>query len=123
VEENWIHHRVTKEIIEEYLQDFLNKDIDTIIMGCTHYPVLKQVIQEVVGDKITLVDSAESIARELKKLYSAKSVQKISGKYNFFVSDNPEKFKILGRQILGEELDRVEKVFFSDAWVMDTFEK
>jgi len=76
VEENWIHHRVTKEIIEEYLQDFLNKDIDTIIMGCTHYPVLKQVIQEVVGDKITLVDSAESIARELKKLYSAKSVQK-----------------------------------------------
>jgi len=123
VEENWITHKVTKEIIEEYLQEFLEKDIDTIIMGCTHYPVLKNVIREVVGDNISLVDSAESISLELKKLYSLEPVQKISGKYTFFVSDNPEKFKILGRQILGEELDRVEKVFFSDAWVMDTFEK
>jgi len=123
VEENWITHKVTKEIIEEYLQEFLEKDIDTIIMGCTHYPVLKNVIREVVGDNISLVDSAESISLELKKLYSLEPVQKISEKYTFFVSDNPEKFKILGRQILGEELDRVEKVFFSDAWVMDTFEK
>ena len=123
VEENWITHKVTKEIIEEYLQEFLEKDIDTIIMGCTHYPVLKNVIREVVGDNMSLVDSAESISLELKKLYSLEPVQKISGKYTFFVSDNPEKFKILGRQILGEELDRVEKVFFSDAWVMDTFEK
>jgi len=121
VEENWISHKVTKEIIEEYLQEFLEQDIDTIIMGCTHYPVLKEVIQEVVGDDITLVDSAESIAIELKKMYSLEPVQKTAGNYTFFVSDNPEKFKILGRQILGEVLTRVKKVFFTDAWVMDNF--
>jgi len=68
VEENWITHKVTKEIIEEYLQEFLEKDIDTIIMGCTHYPVLKNVIREVVGDNMSLVDSAESISLELKKI-------------------------------------------------------
>jgi len=121
VEENWISHKVAKEIIEEYLQEFLEQDIDTIIMGCTHYPVLKEVIQKVVGDDITLVDSAESIAIELKKMYSSEPVQKTAGNYTFFVSDNPEKFKILGRQILGEVLTRVKKVFFTDAWVMDNF--
>jgi len=122
VEENWITHKVTKEIIQEYLQEFLEKDIDTIIMGCTHYPVLKNVIQEVVGGSITLVDSAESIALELKKLYSSESIQQTTGNYTFFVSDNPENFKILGKQILGEELMRVKKVFFGDAWVLDNFD-
>ena len=122
VEENWITHKVTKQIIEEYLQEFLERDIDTIIMGCTHYPVLKKLIQEVVGDNITLVDSAESIALELKRLYQSEPIQKTAGNYKFFVSDNPEKFKILGRQILGEDLAQINKVFFSDAWVMDNFE-
>ncbi len=123
VEENWITNKVTKEVIEEYLQEFLEKDIDTIIMGCTHYPVLKHVIQEVVGDDIILVDSAESIALELKKMYSSNPVQKKSGNYLFYVSDNPEKFKKIGWQILGEELRQVKKVYFSDAWVMDNYER
>ena len=121
VEENWIAHKVTKKIVEEYLHEFLENDIDTIIMGCTHYPVLKKVIQEVVGNSITLVDSAESIALELKKMYSSEPIQKTAGNYTFFVSDNPEKFKILGTQILGEDPKNVKKVFFTDAWVMDDF--
>jgi len=123
VEENWITNKVTKEVIEEYLQEFLEKDIDTIIMGCTHYPVLKNVIQEVVGESIILVDSAESIALGLKKMYPSNPVQKKSGNYLFYVSDNPEKFKKIGWQILGEELRQVKKVYFSDAWVMDNYER
>ncbi len=121
VEENWIDHNVTKEIIHEYLDDFLKKDIDTIIMGCTHYPVMKHVIQDVVGDSITLVDSADSIAEELMSRYDNEK-KKRDAQYDFYVSDNPEKFNIIGRQIVGEELHNIKKVFFTDAWVADHYE-
>ena len=119
VEENWIEHHVTREIIQEYMQDLLEKDIDTIIMGCTHYPVLKNMIRDVVGSTIVLVDSAESIALELQNRYSTEPVKKTEGDYRFFVSDNPEKFKILGRQILGEDIMKIQKVSFADAWMID----
>jgi len=122
VEENWIDHNVTKKIIEEYLKDFLKNDIDTIIMGCTHYPVLKQVIQDVVGDSITLVDSAQSIAEELCAQYDYET-KKEPAYYSFYVSDNPEKFSIIGKQILGEELHNIKKVFFTDAWVVDNYKR
>ncbi|MBN2017807.1 MAG: glutamate racemase [Candidatus Cloacimonetes bacterium] len=121
VEENWIDHNVTKEIIHEYLDDFLENDLDTIIMGCTHYPVLKHVIRDVVGDSITLVDSADSIAEELMSRYGNDKETR-DAQYDFYVSDNPEKFNIIGRQIVGEELYNIKKVFFTDAWVADNYE-
>ena len=91
-------------------------------MGCTHYPVLKHVIQDVVGDSITLVDSAESIAEELCVRYDYET-DKEDTLYSFYVSDNPEKFNIIGTQIVGQKLENIKKVFFTDAWVVDNYER
>lgn len=116
VEENWIDHSVTKQVIAEYLDELLRLDIDTLIMGCTHYPVLKDMIKSVVGDSIELVDSAEAVANVVNEKYSGKN-SILKGEYNFFVSDNPEKFKILGERIIQSELENVHKVFFTESWI------
>ena len=53
-EEGWTHHRATYEIAEEYLKELREKDIDTLVLGCTHYPILADVIQEVIGKDVKL---------------------------------------------------------------------
>ncbi|MBC8525697.1 MAG: glutamate racemase [Candidatus Cloacimonetes bacterium] len=119
VEENWIEHSVTKQVIEEYLKDLMNSDIDTLILGCTHYPVLKNMIREVIGNEITLVDSAESVAEEIMRIHLFENYEKSNSKakYQFFVSDNPQKFEVLGRRILNLDLEDVEMVYFAEMWV------
>src|SRR5262249_37851446 len=67
VEEGWTNHRVTREILREYLAPLCRRRIDTLILGCTHYPLLKPVIRSVVGRGVYLVDSAESCARYVKE--------------------------------------------------------
>ncbi|MCK4339288.1 MAG: glutamate racemase [Candidatus Cloacimonetes bacterium] len=117
VEEDWIDHSVTKQVLEEYLKCLIDCDIDTLILGCTHYPVLKNVIKEIIGSKIILIDSAESLASEVFENYSFKNSKTIKGKYQFYVSDNPEKFKILGKRILNLNLEDVNMVYFTEGWI------
>jgi len=123
VEENWIDHKVSKMIIEEYLAELIEQKIDTLILGCTHYPVLKKVIKEVVGKDVQLVDSAESVAQKIQQFFSEESSEGKIGNNTFYISDNPEKFKLSGKQILKQDLKNVHKVYFSDAWIVDNFEK
>lgn len=123
VEENWIDHQVSKMIIKEYLTELLKQKIDTLILGCTHYPVLKKVIKEVVGKDVQLVDSAESVAQKIQQFFSEESSGERIGNNTFYISDNPEKFKLLGKQILKQDLENVHKVYFSDAWIVDNLEK
>ncbi len=112
VEEGWLNSEVTNKIIKIYLKDIVAKNIDTLILGCTHYPLLKKSIQKIIGNKIKIVDSATAVADSVKSLLEKNKLikQKGIGKYKFFVSDSPEKFKNLGSKFLGNRINKVVKV-------------
>ena len=114
VEEGWETKSVTREIAGEYLSPLIEGGIDTLILGCTHYPILKPLLQQIVGDKIILVDSAEATAAELKQILDEEDMEKSSrdnmDNHGFFVSDFPFKFKETAERFLGKELAEVELV-------------
>jgi len=106
-EEGWHEHVVTKQIVEIYLEDLLKAGIDTLVLGCTHYPILKNVIQEICGDGVVLVDSAVAIVKDLQNYRNdGESI----GKDYFYVSDNAERFGRIGSIILGNGDLNIEKV-------------
>ena len=96
VEEGWLGHRVTKEVAEEYIKPVLKNGIDTIVLGCTHYPLIKNIIQSRArGKHIRLIDSAETAAMEVKHTLATLDLSnnsKMKGRYQYFVSDIPQKF-------------------------------
>ena len=113
VEEGWLDHQVTRLTAQEYLKPVVAQNIDTLVLGCTHYPLLKPLLREVLGDQITLVDSARTIARETEELLRKNSVQNIQEKppeYRFYVTDVPVRFKEIGEHFLGTTLSNVTVV-------------
>jgi glutamate racemase len=112
-EEGWIKHKATYEIAEEYLKELRDTGIDTLVLGCTHYPILAEVIQEVIGSNVTLIDSgvasSEVIKSELEKLNLLSGSNK-PGVQEYYVSDIPAKFKEVAELFLGKEIDHVHKV-------------
>jgi glutamate racemase len=110
VEELFISHPATKMVIKEYLMSLRNKMIDTIVLGCTHYPLLRHLIEEELGPDVTVVDSALTCAEKVKSILTQ---QKMHAKednisdYRYFVTDDPEKFQALGREFLGMPLKEV----------------
>ena len=107
VENGYENHEIAKILIEEYLQDFPN--IDTLILGCTHYPVLKERINEYFQGKINLVDSGVAISNFLKTRIKPSTKNKI-GKNQFFVTDDQENFLFLSRKILNDPNIKLEHV-------------
>jgi glutamate racemase len=106
-EEGWIHDRITDEIIMRYLDDLLEHDIDTLILGCTHYPLFRSEIRKLVGDKITLVNPAYETAKELERMLAARKLTNEDPMnpddpypYRFFVSDEAERFTEFANSIL-----------------------
>jgi glutamate racemase len=113
VEEGWLDHQVTRLTSQEYLRPVVAQNIDTLVLGCTHYPLLKPLLREVLGDQITLVDSAQTIARETEELLSKNSVQNIQEKppeYRFYVTDVPLRFREMGERFLGRTLSNITMV-------------
>ena len=113
VEEGWLDHPVTRLTAEEYLNPLLVHDLDTLVLGCTHYPLLKPLLQEVVGDLITLVDSAEAIAGQTAAMLERKGLgnqQEDFPHYRFNVTDVPYRFQSIGEAFLGCELADVQVV-------------
>ncbi len=106
VEEGLLEDPVTDEIASRYLLELIDIDIDTLILGCTHYPLIRNTIQRVMGEKVTLVNPAYETARELKLLLEEKGILQDKkpdlgeNKYQFFVSDGAEKFKTFANSIL-----------------------
>ena len=107
VEEGWVHDRVTDEIIMRYLDDLLEHGIDTLILGCTHYPLLRSTIRKLVGDEITLINPAYETAKELGRMLACRGLESTgtieAGEpypYKFFVSDDPDKFTSFANSIL-----------------------
>jgi glutamate racemase len=112
-EEGWIGHKATYEIAEEYLEELHNLEIDTLVLGCTHYPILASVIQKVMGDRLTLIDSGVASAELVKKELQGKGLEndkKESGRTEFYVSDIPTTFKTVAELFLGRPINEVHKV-------------
>jgi len=111
-EEGWTDHAATELIAKEYLFPLKLHKIDTLVLGCTHYPILRRVIQEVVGAGVTLVDSGEATAQVVADLLDEKGLRNMSSaraNVQFFVSDIPHKFAEVGERFLGERLGRVRR--------------
>ncbi len=102
VEEGWIDDPVTYEVVDRYISELMPFDIDTLVMGCTHYPLLRNTIQKVVGDKVTLVNPALETAKSLKTLLEEKQILNNTGEpqHRFYVSDGAEKFRRFANSIL-----------------------
>jgi len=113
VEEGYIDHPITAMATFEYLHSLKNKDIDTIILGCTHFPLLLKQIQQTVGPHVQVIDPALFCAASLKRLLEEKQLinpDLTEPLTQFLVSDDPEKFRLLGKTFLGLTLSEVALV-------------
>ncbi len=111
VEEGWFEHEATRLAALEYLKPVKAEGIDTLVLGCTHYPLIKPLIAEIVGPQVRLIDSAEAMAEEAAGLINARQLGNPSGRspdYLFCVSDVPFRFQTIGERFLGRTLARVE---------------
>jgi len=110
VEEGWTTHEATRLIAREYLAPFLGDAVDTLVLGCTHYPLLKPMIAEIVGPDVRLIDSAEETAADTRRMLAANELESREGDatYRFIASDDPQQFLTLGRRFLGASIERVE---------------
>jgi glutamate racemase len=115
VEEGWLHDSVTLEVATRYLKELQEKEIDTLILGCTHYPLLRSTIHSVMGDSVRLVNPAYETALELKRLLKEKDLLS-TGKeqedfpYRFYVSDLADKFKSFANSILPYDVEMTQKI-------------
>ncbi len=116
VEEGLLHDSVTDEISSRYLSVLKSKYIDTLVLGCTHYPLLRSTMRRLMGDDVTLVNPAYETAIELKELLEAQNLsydksQPAEGeKYQFYVSDLAEKFTSFATSILPNEVKETRKI-------------
>ena len=112
-EEGWLDTEVTRLVAHEYLDSFHDADVDTLVLGCTHYPLLKGVIGDVIGRKVRLIDSAEETAAETGAILKESGLdhdKTDDARYRFIASDAPEQFLRVGGRFLGSAIDRVETV-------------
>ncbi|MER3525116.1 MAG: glutamate racemase [Ignavibacteria bacterium] len=112
VEEGWTHHKVTELVAKEYLFPLKLEKIDTLVLGCTHYPLLKEVIARVVNGNVTLIDSGEATAMEVERILDEHRLRNRSAlkpHLQFFVSDVPAKFAEVGERFLGQKMGRIHR--------------
>lgn len=110
VEEKFFFHPATRLILKEYISPYLNQGIDTVLLGCTHYPLLKNIIQEEWGPHVIVVDSATNCAEKARTIMHDKKLNRSSidkPNHQFFVSDDPAKFRAIGEDFLGSHLPDV----------------
>lgn len=115
VEEGMTEDSVTEEIAGRYLRELKDKDIDTLILGCTHYPLLKKVVGKVMGEKVSLVNPAYETALELKQLLQKEGLlfrgnRTVSHKYDCYVSDAAENFCHFAKSILPYETENPKQI-------------
>ena len=126
-EEGWADNDVARTVAETYLKD-LRANVDTLVLGCTHYPILREVIQETVGAEVTLIDSGEATAAEVKTLLKEKGLARLTTPTgaldrrlcddldHFYVTDAAERFGRVAERFLGSKPSRLEAV---EVWGKD----
>jgi glutamate racemase len=113
VEEGWTEGDIAAMVAEKYLADLKNRDVDTVVLGCTHYPLLKKVIAEVMGAEVQLIDSAIEISREIRVILEDLGIKRDTKSHSFreyYVTDSPQRFLKVGEKFLGQDIDHIEKV-------------
>ena len=103
VEEGWIYDSVTIEVAERYFSELKGYGVDTLVLGCTHYPLIRHVLQKVIGESVTLVNPAYETARRLKTVLLQENLltdRTNVGEHLFYVSDGAERFKTFANTIL-----------------------
>jgi glutamate racemase len=113
VEEGWLDSEVTRAVARNYLAPIVSAEVDTLVLGCTHYPLMKTVIGTVYGREVRLIDSAHETARQAGEILRAHGLENGApdgARYRFIASDAPDTFLGLGERFLGSPIDRVETV-------------
>ncbi|MEC4676778.1 MAG: glutamate racemase [Nitrospirota bacterium] len=113
VEEGWSEGRIAEMIAETYLNNIRDKCVDTLVLGCTHYPLLKNVITKVMSEKVTLIDSAVETAGEVKNVLNELSLRRTGPEdaiHKFYVTDSTERFVNVGEKFLGRKIDFIKKI-------------
>lgn len=116
VEDGWQDTEVARLTAEKYLLELKEHDIDTLVLGCTHYPILKYTITKVMSD-VALINPAFETAKQVKELLTEKDLlteKKTSSNIEFYVSDDPEKFRRIGGNILDKNITHIEKIDIED---------
>lgn len=107
VEEGWIDSNITREIIKYYLQPIIESNPSSIVLGCTHYPMLKTIISKIIDKNTEIIDSGKEVSIEVRNfLINNNMLNTILDKpfEKYYVSDDPEKFKLLGSSFLGKNI-------------------
>lgn len=113
VEEGWYNHSVARLVAEEYLRPLAEMDVDVLILGCTHYPLLRSLIADVMGPAVQLVDSAAETASEVHDLLMEHDMRRVDDQppsHTFAASDAPLRFRDVGRTFVGDVVRVVEHV-------------
>ncbi len=116
VEEGWLKDPVTETVARRYLKELLDEGIDSLILGCTHYPLLRSLIGEIAGPSVRLVNPAYETARELERLLAKHDILSTQAKppgnepYKFYVSDAADKFKRFANSILPYDIETTQKI-------------
>lgn len=113
VEEGWAEHPVTEMVAREYLQFIKEKSPESMILGCTHYPLLENTIRKVVGTRINIVDSPGIVAEQVRVVLNRENLvntKEADGTQAFYLTDYPQKFEEISYHFLGQKLDNVQQI-------------
>ncbi|MBC7791347.1 MAG: glutamate racemase [Anaerolineae bacterium] len=111
VEEGWLDTEATRLIAHEYLAPMTAERVDTLVLGCTHYPLLKPLLSQIMGPEVRLIDSAEETAAETARILDSRGLRaqaETRGEHRFVASDAAEQFLRMGQRFLGAAIERVE---------------
>ena len=113
VEEGWMSDDAARLVAAQYLRPLQEMDVDVLILGCTHYPLMRPLLEELMGSDVALVDSAEETAREVEETLGREGLLRTNPEpptYTFVASDSPLRFRDVGRTFVGDILRSVERV-------------
>jgi len=111
-EEGWVDNEITRAVVARYLAPLRDQEIDTLLLGCTHYPLLAPMIRDFLGPQVTVVDSAEATAQALHQALEAEGLLGLSaaGKATFCVTDVPDRFIQLGSRFYGNSVEAARRI-------------
>jgi glutamate racemase len=112
VEEGWVDNEIARKVTEHYLAGLRESGIDTLVLGCTHYPLLKRMIGEIMGEGVHIIDSAETASEEVAAVLEEKGLRRTKGEgeAEIYVTDLPQRFERVGRLFLSGDLPAVIQV-------------
>lgn len=113
IEEGWEYSAVAELTAEKYLTELMEHDVDTLVLGCTHYPILRYTIKKVIGSNVKLVNPAFETAKDLKKILAEKNILNEDFKtplYEYYASDAPERFRRVGGNFLKKDIDNLHEI-------------